>query len=540
MNTKIIKQDTQHKHYDAMVIAVIPLIVVSSIMFGPRVILLSIIGLLTARVIDVLASMIFNTELDTSDKSSILAALVFVLMLPVSVPIHIVVVTISVTVFIGKHAFGGNGAYPFSLPALAICLAAVNWTEEVFKVVSPFTTVSFFSGEAVDFATHTTVIKQGGLPNVSLLDLLLGNYASAMGTSFVLVIIAIGIYLMVTKRISFTIPVAYLATYIIFALIFPRIYGISLMDNLILEVLTGGCVFYAFFVISEPALTPNTKSAQIVYGVLAGALGVIFTYYGAYEIGVCFAILILNAMQRAIEESVAIAGLFIKDKKSASKSVKKQESKAELKKEVAEDIEKKELVKDAPKDIKAPQTKEEPLKIKKEVKEEIKKEETKEISQSEVKEIKKEEPQGKQFPIDLISKAEDDIDEVIFSTQTFSLQELLEETRKAKTKSSQTKKENLKPLAQEFEKMRKHSKPKIENESMEKPKKPRAQKPKTEGGNTEKTRKPRTKKPKDKGINIEKPMAKKSKGEGENIQKTKKPRAKKSPNKENEKSEGEN
>ncbi len=458
MSTTITKENIQHKHYDAMVIATLPLIIASTFLFGTRVLLLAIIAVVTARAIDVLASMMFNTELDTSDKSSIVAALVFVLMLPVSIPIYIVVVTIGVTIFIGKHAFGGHGSYPFSLPALAICLAAVNWPNEVFKVVEPFSSVEFFSGEAVDFLTHTTVIKQGGLPNVTLIDLLLGNYASAMGTSFVLVIVAIGIYLVVTKRISFIIPATYLITYSLMSLLSPRIFGISLLDNLTLEVLTGGCIFYAFFVISETALTPKGKLAQGVYGFLAGALGVLFTQFGAYEIGVCFAILILNAMQRAIEEGSALALVYIGDYKKKSKQPK----------EVKE--------KPAPKPIQKPEPK--------------------------VKEIVEKEKEDKSFPLDLIKKAEDDIDEVIFSTQTFSMQELLDETRKSKSKTQKEKinadgdKEgNKKPS--DIDKKPQNKKPrrkKPENKTAA-PKKSSARKPKEE---TQKETKPKTaRKPKE-------------------------------------------
>ncbi len=477
MNTKIIKQDSQHKHYDAMVIAVLPLIVASSVMFGARVILLSIIALITARVVDVFSSMIFNTELDTSDKSSIVAGLVFVLMLPVSIPIHIIVVTIAVTVFIGKHAFGGNGYYPFSLSALAICIAAVNWPEEVFKVVQPFTKVEMFSGEAADFATHTTVIKQGGLPNVSLIDMLLGNYASAMGTSFILVIFAIGIYLIVTKRISFIIPLSYLFTYTLMALLFPRIYGISLLDNLTLEVLTGGCVFYAFFVISEPALTPKGKIAQGVYGVLAGILGMLFTYYGEYEIGVCFAILILNAMQRVIEDGVVYINLFIKNSKS--RPVKSKVVKDTIKTHIPKKeenlqetiIENKNIeteIKIEPKsEVKAD------IKVKSEIKEELP--------------LVQRGHREKQFPIDLIQKAEDDIDEVIFSTQTFSVQELLDETRKAKSEKTK----------------------KAQNENIDRtPRKPRTQKQKSEDGqkaNSKKSSKPKPSKTAKRNPKTEKP-----------------------------------
>ena len=56
-------------------------------------------------------------------------------------------------------------------------------------------------------------------------------------------------------------------------------------------------MYAAVFMLTEPATTPKTPKAKVVFGIVSGILTMIFRYYGSYEIGVCFAILIVNATE---------------------------------------------------------------------------------------------------------------------------------------------------------------------------------------------------------------------------------------------------
>ena len=184
--SSISKKTLNDRHYDDMMLALLPLIVCATIIYSSRVLLVCSTAFVTARIVDVAMAVVRKQEIDGDDKTSTVAALTFAMMLPVSVPLYIVVMTVAVTILVGKHVFGGKDAYPFSLAALAMCMAAVNWPEEVFRAVKPFTPVSFWSGAAQTAVSGSTRIKNGGLPYISMLDLLLGNHAGAMGTSCVL------------------------------------------------------------------------------------------------------------------------------------------------------------------------------------------------------------------------------------------------------------------------------------------------------------------------------------------------------------------
>lgn len=434
-------KDTYRKHYDYMMLALAPLIICASVVYSSRVLLVCAVAFVTARIVDVGMAVLRKQDIDADDKSSTVAALTFSMMLPVSVPLYIVVVTVALTIMVGKHAFGGKDAYPFSLAALAMCVAAVNWPEEVFKAVTPLTAVNFWTGAAENALSGLSQIKLGGLPYISTFDLLLGNHAAAMGSAFVLVIVAIGVFLLATKQITWHIPVTFLSTCALFSLAFPRIYGVSRLYSLKYEILCSAIVFYAVFMLNEPATTPKNPRAKIIFGVLTGLLTMLFRYFGSYEIGGCFALLLVNATEgywdRLFEEgSLRSAGKALsctlkigtkepaedkKEKTAKPKTEKvskpeKQEPAVEKQTQQPETTGKK-LYK---KETSANEKTAKPVKHKADKPQSIKK-------SSDKPKVKKPKDADQTKMLDIISRAEDEIDQIEFSTQTIDMDQALRE-----------------------------------------------------------------------------------------------------------------
>ena len=274
-----------------------------------------------------------------------------------------------------------------------MCIAAVNWPGEVFKAVTPMTSVNLWTGAAESTNSALSRIKLGGLPYISTFDLLLGNHAAAMGSAFVLVILSVGLFLLATKRITWHVPVSFLVTCSAISLAFPRIYGVSVLDSLKYEILCSAIVFYAVFMLNEPATTPKKPAAKLIFGVLTGVLTMLFRYYGSYEIGGCFALLIVNATEGYWDR------LFTEKQKDESTG-----------------------------DDSVPVTK----RVRPVEKEDIKpakKVYTKETSSKPAKKLvdKIEDNLSKTSTLDIISRAEDDIDQVDFSTQTIDMERALRE-----------------------------------------------------------------------------------------------------------------
>lgn len=298
--------EIRQKHDKDMLLATIPLILCGTVLYGPRVLLVTAVATVVARFVDVVVSMARKTEFDSTDNSSVLAAMVFILMLPANIPLYIVAITVGLTILIGKHLFGGKDVYPFNLAALAMCCAAVNWPDAVFSAVKPFTKISFFKGtSAYVTASNASILKDGGVPSYDLFDLALGNYPGSMGADFVIIIIALGIFLLAKKRISWQVPVTFLVTCGAIAFLFPRIYGFTRIESLVMEVLTGQGFYIALFMLNEPTTTPRNPKAKIIFGFMAGVLGMLFRYFGSFEIGTCFALLLVNTLDGFIDRLVA-------------------------------------------------------------------------------------------------------------------------------------------------------------------------------------------------------------------------------------------
>ena len=393
----------QKKNHDKyMLWATLPLILCGSVLYGPRVLLLCGIAIATAKAVDVLVSMLRKEPYESSDHSSELSAIIFCLMLPVNIPVYVVVVSVFLAVIVGKHCFGGKDVYPFNLAALAMCCAAVNWQDKVFVAVTPFSKVNFWTGYTTG-ATITTagIVKNGGVPTYGTLDLLLGNHPGAMGSDFVIVIIAIGIYLIATKKITWHIPVSFLLTCVAIAAAFPRVYGFPVLESLQLELLNGVVLYTALFMLNEPTTTPGNPKAKILYGVLAGVLGMIFRYFGGFELGTCFALILVNTMDGVIDRFA--------ENNFSVKAMLAATEKAIKDKAIKEKTEKAEKTTDKH-TYRAQQPKE----------------------KTQFKPVGK---AGQTF--DIIGEAEDSIDEVIYSTRTLSIEEILKAEEEMKRRKGE-------------------------------------------------------------------------------------------------------
>ena len=280
-----------------MMLALLPILVCATFVYSPRVLLIAFTATITARISDLLAAYFKGIEVDITDKSSSVAALTFALMLPVSIPLYMVVMDVALTIFVGKYAFGGKGAYPFNLAALAMCVRVVNWPLAACRVVTPFSKVDFWSGNARQAVSNIATIRSGGLPYTSVLNLLLGNYPGSMGTSFRIIIVAVFIALLVMKKVTWHAPVAFVVTVTLIALRFPRISGVDRLVSVKYEVLSSAVLYYGVFLLNEPTTTPKKKLGKLIFGVVCGILTMVFRYFGAYEIGGCFAILLANATE---------------------------------------------------------------------------------------------------------------------------------------------------------------------------------------------------------------------------------------------------
>ena len=300
-----------YRHLSCMAI---PLLCMSCYLYGARPLLLCAAAVLTGNLCDRLVSLLRRRVYRAADFSSESFALVIALLLPATVDWYVLIAAVLVGVLIGKEVFGGYGSYPFNPAAVGYTVAAVSWPEQVFRYPQPYVRIPLWNTSDVPLSSSVSdTLRSGGMLNMSAMSLVLGEYAAPMGTGAALIIVACGFFLWRQKDIRLSTAVSFLITSALIVFLFPREAG--LMDSSIFatfaarlgsvrnELLTGAMLFSAVFLFNEPYTCAHHRIGRILYGVLLGVMTMGFRYFGVYDTGVCFALLVVNSISGWIDRT---------------------------------------------------------------------------------------------------------------------------------------------------------------------------------------------------------------------------------------------
>ena len=304
------------RYYKHICFMAVPVLWMACFLYGVRPLLLCGIAVLTGNLCDRLVSLLRRRVYQASDFSNESFALVIALLMPVTVDIYVLIIAVLAGVLIGKEIFGGYGSYPFNPAAVGYVVAAVSWPEQVFRYPQPYTSIPLWDASMVPVSsTIEDTLRSGGMLNIRSLVLSLGEYAAPMGTGAALVILACGLFLWTQKDAHMSASVSFLLTCALIAFFFPRQAGLA--DSAVLanvlprlrcvrdELLTGAILFSAVFLLNEPYTCVHHRMGRILYGVLVGVVSMGFRYYGVYETGVCFALLVVNSVSAWIDRTEA-------------------------------------------------------------------------------------------------------------------------------------------------------------------------------------------------------------------------------------------
>lgn len=304
------------RYYKHICFMAVPVLWMACFLYGVRPLLLCGIAVLTGNLCDRLVSLLRRRVYQAGDFSNESFALVIALLMPVTVDIYVLIIAVLAGVLIGKEIFGGYGSYPFNPAAVGYVVAAVSWPEQVFRYPQPYTSIPLWDASMVPVSsTIEDTLRSGGMLNIRSLVLSLGEYAAPMGTGAALVILACGLFLWTQKDAHMSASISFLVTCAVIAFFFPRQAGLAdsaVLSNILPrlqcvrdELLTGAILFSAVFLINEPYTCVHHRMGRVLYGVLVGVVSMGFRYYGVYETGVCFALLVVNSVSAWIDRTEA-------------------------------------------------------------------------------------------------------------------------------------------------------------------------------------------------------------------------------------------
>ena len=256
--------------------------------FGYKAAVLIVACIATSVLTEYIWQKAMKLPLTVSDGSAAVTGLLLALNLSSTFPVWMAMLGSVFAIIIVKQLFVGIGQN-FMNPALgARCFLMVSFAGKMTS----------FTYDGVTGATPLALIKNGD-NSTNLLDMFLGTIGGTIGETSTLALLIGAAYLLIRKVITWRIPVCYIATFAIFALIFGG-HGFD-MTYLAKELCGGGLMLGAFFMATDYVTSPITAKGQIVFGILLGILTGVFRIYGASAEGVSYAIIICNLLVPLIE-----------------------------------------------------------------------------------------------------------------------------------------------------------------------------------------------------------------------------------------------
>ncbi len=281
MNTRDIMRD--------VIIALIPAVVASVWLFGPRALAVELVCVAAAMAAEYLSRRVMKRPQTVGDLSCIVTGLLLALNLPVTAPLWQVAFGAVVAIVVAKQLFGGLGQN-FVNPALLgrIVLMGSFPTEIGASWATP---LAWLSG--TDAVSTVTPLTDSSM-NIEPLDLFLGLRRGCLGETCVVALLLGGMYLVARHIISPIIPLTYLGTVFVLTWI--------LGENPVTHLMSGGLMLGAIFMATDYATCPIHRPGKFIFAVGCGLLTVLIRLYGSLPEGVSFAIVIMNILVPLIEK----------------------------------------------------------------------------------------------------------------------------------------------------------------------------------------------------------------------------------------------
>ncbi len=228
-----------------------------------------------------------------------ITAVIYTLIMPAGAPIYAVIVGAFVGIVLGKLVFGGLGSNIFNPAAVGMLFAKLCFGNQYVSYVD---TWFYKVPDTVAGATPLGLINGGALANFNeypMLDLFLGRIPGTLGEVYKITILVGLVYLLIRRSIDFRIVLSYLGTFAVLMLcagltVFAMNKDVNPFTFVLYNLLSGGVLFGATFMLTDPVTSPINSPSRIMYGMVAAIATVFIRLFAALPEGVGFSILIAN------------------------------------------------------------------------------------------------------------------------------------------------------------------------------------------------------------------------------------------------------
>ena len=282
-----------------VIIAMIPAMLWGIYVFGLRALVMVAVSVASSVLFEYAYQRILKRPVTTRDLSAIVTGMLIGFNLPVTTPYWVPVAGSFFAIVIVKQLFGGIGKNVVNPALAARVFIFIAWPDLINTYVEPMSerfSLTFRTGDIVAGATPLGTMKTGGASGIPVLELFIGDMPGCIGEVSALLIIIGGIYLVARRVISLHIPLAFIGTVAVLTYLFPQTQSVQAFEFMAMQLFSGGLMLGAVFMATDYATSPVTSSGRIIYGIGCGAITVFIRFFGGYNEGVSFAILIMNLL----------------------------------------------------------------------------------------------------------------------------------------------------------------------------------------------------------------------------------------------------
>jgi RnfABCDGE-type electron transport complex D subunit len=298
--------------------ALLPATVWSVWLFGLPALQVLVATIGFSAVFEAAAQFVARRPVTLQDGSAVLTGLILALTLPPGLPIWICGAGAFVAIVVAKAVFGGLGQNPFN-PAMtgrvflliAFPAPLTRWlvprgTGEtlfdqpvtVFDAAGNLVPPASEQVDAITAATPLGLLSEKGAHAVAALGdgsaLFWGQINGSLGETSALFLLLGGAALLAARIISWHIPVSFLATVAIMALVTSGVDDTTYAGP-VFHLFTGGVMIGAFFMATDYVTSPMYPLGKLIFGAGCGILTMVIRLWAGYPEGVSFAVLIMNA-----------------------------------------------------------------------------------------------------------------------------------------------------------------------------------------------------------------------------------------------------
>ncbi|AWS51710.1 MULTISPECIES: electron transport complex subunit RsxD [Providencia] len=308
-----------------VLLAAIPGIAAQVYFFGVGTLYQIILAMLTAVITEAVSIRLRKQPVVPvlKDNSAIVTALLLAISLPPLSPWWLIVLGTFFAITIAKQCYGGLGQNPFNPAMVGYVVLLISFPVHMTNWLPPHElqnmSVSALDSLSIILSGHTPTgitleqLRTGidGMSQATPLDsfktgllthsisevlqqpILQGSLAG-IGWQWVNIGYLVGgLFLLQRRIISWHIPVSFLGTLAILAIV-SHLIDDSQHASPWVHLLSGATMLGAFFIATDPVTASTTPKGRIIFGVIIGFLVWVIRVYGGYPDAVAFAVLLAN------------------------------------------------------------------------------------------------------------------------------------------------------------------------------------------------------------------------------------------------------